>query len=158
MENINLMFTGDIPAVEAAHNLCAAAIDASILHGKEVGDKHRNPLNIDPLNVTWTYCVDANARALRDVMVGLGGIANGYPRLAHYDITVATETAAIHDLALGLKDGGEMQSPLAVTVIGGLLVSTALTLVLIPVYYYHFESRKEQGRVKAGSAAVEETY
>lgn len=104
MENINLMFTGDIPAVEAAHNLCAAAIDASILHGKEVGDKHRNPLNIDPLNVTWTYCVDANARALRDVMVGLGGIANGYPRLAHYDITVATETAAIHDLALGLKD------------------------------------------------------
>jgi formate--tetrahydrofolate ligase len=104
MENINLMFTGDIPAVEAAHNLCAAAIDASILHGKEVGDPHRNPLNIDPLNVTWTYCVDVNARALRDVMVGLGGIANGYPRLAHYDITVATETAAIHDLAIGLKD------------------------------------------------------
>jgi len=104
MENINLMFTGDIPAVEAAHNLCAAAIDASILHGKEVGDPHRNPLNIDPLNVTWTYCVDVNARALRDVMVGLGGVANGYPRLAHYDITVATETAAIHDLAIGLKD------------------------------------------------------
>lgn len=104
MESINLMFTGDIPAVEAAHNLCAAAIDASILHGKEVGDKHRNPLNIDPLNVSWTYCVDVNARALRDVIVGLGGVANGYPRLAHYDITVATETAAIHDLALGLKD------------------------------------------------------
>ena len=104
MENINLMFTGDIPAVEAAQNLCAAAIDASILHGKEVGDPHRNPLNMDPLNVTWTYCVDVNARALRDVMVGLGGVANGYPRLAHYDITVATETAAIHDLAIGLKD------------------------------------------------------
>lgn len=96
MENINLMFTGDIPAVEAAHNLCAAAIDASILHG--------NPLNIDPLNITWTYCVDVNARALRDVIVGLGGRENGYPRLAHYDITVATETAAIHDLAIGLKD------------------------------------------------------
>jgi formate--tetrahydrofolate ligase len=104
MENINLMFTGDIPAVEAAHNLCAAAIDASILHGKEVGDKRRNPLNIDPLNITWTYCVDLNARALRDVMVGLGGVENGYPRLAHYDITVATETAAIHDLAIGLAD------------------------------------------------------
>lgn len=104
MEDINLMFTGDIPATEAAHNLCAAAIDASILHGKEVGDKNRNPLRIDPLNVTWTYCVDLNARALRDVMVGLGGLANGYPRLAHYDITVATESAAIHDLALGLKD------------------------------------------------------
>ena len=104
MADINLMFTGDIPAVETAHNLCAAAIDASILHGKEVGDKHRNPLNIDPLNVTWTYCVDVNARALRDVMVGLGGIANGYPRLAHYDITVATETAAILALTTGLED------------------------------------------------------
>jgi formate--tetrahydrofolate ligase len=96
MENINLMFTGDIPAVEAAHNLCAAAIDASILHG--------NKRNIDPLNITWTYCVDVNARALRDVVVGLGGRANGYPRTAHYDITVATETAAIHDLAIGLAD------------------------------------------------------
>jgi len=96
MENINLMFTGDIAAAEAAHNLCAAAIDASILHG--------NPINIDPLNITWTYCVDVNARALRDVIVGLGGRENGYPRLAHYDITVATETAAIHDLAIGLKD------------------------------------------------------
>lgn len=96
MENINLMFTGDIPAVEAAHNLCAAAIDASILH--------KNPLNIDSLNITWTYCVDCNARALRDVIVGLGGRQNGYPRLAHYDITVATETAAIHDLAIGVAD------------------------------------------------------
>jgi len=96
MENINLMFTGDIPAVEAAHNLCAAAIDASILHG--------NPLHIDPLNITWTYCVDVNARALREVVVGLGGKENGYPRVARYDITVATETAAIHDLAIGLAD------------------------------------------------------
>jgi len=96
MENINLMFTGDIPATEAAQNLCAAAIDASILHG--------NKLRIDPLNITWTYCVDVNARALRDVVVGIGGRANGYPRTAHYDITVATETAAIHDLAIGLAD------------------------------------------------------
>ena len=104
MANISLMFTGDIPAVEAAHNLCAAAIDASILHGKEPGDVHRNPLNIDPMNITWPYCVDCNARALRDVIIGLGGIANGYPRLAHYDITVATETAAILALTTGLKD------------------------------------------------------
>jgi formate--tetrahydrofolate ligase len=104
MADINLMFTGDIPAVETAHNLCAAAIDASILHGKEVGDRNRNPLHIDPLNITWTYCVDVNARALRDVMVGLGGVENGYPRLAHYDITVATETAAILALTTGLED------------------------------------------------------
>ncbi|MCD6505468.1 formate--tetrahydrofolate ligase [Candidatus Poribacteria bacterium] len=96
MEAINLHFTGDIHAVESAHNLCAAAIDASILH--------KNKLNIDPLNVTWTYCQDLNSRALREVIVGLGGRANGYPRVTNFDITVATETAAIHALAIGLKD------------------------------------------------------
>jgi len=96
MEAINLHFTGDIHAVESAHNLCAAAIDASILH--------KNKLNIDPLNVTWTYCQDLNSRALREVIVGLGGRANGYPRVTNFDITVATETAAIHALATGLKD------------------------------------------------------
>ncbi len=104
MENINLHFTGDVHAVETAHNLCAAAIDASILHGKTPGDTHRNPLNIDPLNITWTYCEDLECRALRDAIIGLGGYANGYPRLAHWDITVATETAAIFALTTGLKD------------------------------------------------------
>jgi formate--tetrahydrofolate ligase len=96
MVEINLNFTGDIHAVESAHNLCAAAIDAHILHG--------NKLNIDPLQVTWTRCVDVNDRALRDVVIGLGGRANGYPRQTSYDITVATETAAIHALAMSLKD------------------------------------------------------
>ncbi|GAI29065.1 unnamed protein product, partial [marine sediment metagenome] len=104
MENINLHFTGDVHAVETAQNLCAAAIDASILHGRTPGDTRRNPLNIDPLNITWTYCVDVEARALRDAMIGLGGVANGYPRLAHWDITVATETAAIFALTTGLRD------------------------------------------------------
>jgi len=104
MEDISLHFTGDIHAVETAHNLCAAAIDASILHGKFVGDTHRNPLNIDPLNITWTYCEDLECRALRDAIIGLGGYANGYPRMAHWDITVATETAAILALTTGLKD------------------------------------------------------
>jgi len=96
MENINLHFTGDIHAVETAQNLCAAAIDAHILHG--------NKLNIDPLNVTWTYCQDLNSRALREVIVGLGGKRNGYPRVTNFDITVATETAAIHALTTGLRD------------------------------------------------------
>ncbi len=104
MENINLHFTGDVHAVETAHNLCAAAIDASILHGRTPGDTHRNPLNIDPLNISWPYCEDLECRALRDAIVGLGGLANGYPRLAHWDITVATETAAIFALTSGLKD------------------------------------------------------
>ncbi|MBE0479115.1 formate--tetrahydrofolate ligase [Candidatus Aerophobetes bacterium] len=96
MENINLHFTGDIHAVETAQNLCAAAVDASITH--------KNKLNIDPLNITWTYCQDLNSRALREVVIGLGGRKNGYPRVANFDITVATETAAILALTNSLKD------------------------------------------------------
>jgi len=96
MENINLHFTGDIHAIETAHNLCAAAIDNHISHG--------NKLRIDSNNVTWRYCQDLNSRALRDVVVGLGGSANGYPRQTGFDITVATETMAIIALASGLKD------------------------------------------------------
>jgi formyltetrahydrofolate synthetase len=96
MENINLHFTGDVHACETAHNLCASAIDASILH--------KNKLNIDPLNVTWRYCMDLNSRALRDIVVGLGGSANGYPRQTGFDITVATETMAILAMTTGLKD------------------------------------------------------
>ncbi|RKY35008.1 MAG: formate--tetrahydrofolate ligase [Candidatus Omnitrophota bacterium] len=96
MESINLHFTGDIHAVETAHNLCASAIDAHILH--------RNKLGIDPLNITWRYCMDLNSRALRDIVVALGGKQNGYPRQTGFDITVATETAAIHALTTGLRD------------------------------------------------------
>jgi formate--tetrahydrofolate ligase len=107
MEEINLHFTGDIHAVETAHNLCAAATDASILH--------KNTLNLDPLEITWPYCVDLNSRALRQVIVGTGGRANGYPRTAGYDITVATETAAIHALTTGLKD---LRQRLARAVVG----------------------------------------
>ncbi len=96
MENINLHFTGDIHAVETAHNLLNAALDASILHG--------NKLNIDLLNITLRRCVDVSDRALRHIVVGLGGKANGYPRETGYDITVATETAAVHALTTGLFD------------------------------------------------------
>jgi len=96
MENINLHFTGDTHAVESAHNLLAAAIDASILHG--------NKLNIDPLSITWRRCVDVSDRALRNIIIGLGGKANGSPRETGYDITVATETMAILALTTGLFD------------------------------------------------------
>jgi formate--tetrahydrofolate ligase len=107
MEEINLHFTGDIHAVETAHNLCAAAIDASILH--------KNPLDIDPLEITWPYCQDLNSRALRQVIVGIGGRENGYPRQAGFDITVATETAAIHALTTSLTD---LRQRLARAVVG----------------------------------------
>jgi formyltetrahydrofolate synthetase len=96
MEEINLHFTGDIHATETAHNLFNAALDASILHG--------NKTNIDPGNVNLRRCVDLNDRALRDIVVGLGGKANGYPRQTGYDITVATETAAIVAMTSGLFD------------------------------------------------------
>jgi len=96
MENINLHFTGDAHAVETAHNLLAAAMDASILHG----DK----LNIDPHSITWRRCVDVSDRALRQIVIGLGGKENGYPRETGYDITVATETMAILALTTGLFD------------------------------------------------------
>lgn len=107
MENINLHFTGDIHAVESAQNLAAAAIDASLMHG--------NPLRIDPLSVTWPRCVDANDRALRDIVVGLGGRANGLPRQTGYSITAATETAAIHSLA---RTVGDLRERFGRTVVG----------------------------------------
>ncbi len=96
MENINLHFTGDIHAVETAHNLFNAALDAHILHG--------NKLNIDPLNVNLKRCVDLSDRALRQIVVGIGGKENGYPRETGYDITVASETAAVHALTTGVAD------------------------------------------------------
>jgi len=132
MENINLHFTGDVHAVETAHNLCASAIDASILH--------KNPLNIDPLNVTWRYCMDLNSRALRDIVVGLGGSANGYPRQTGFDITVATETMAILAMTTGIKDlrerfgravvGYTYDSPRKPVTVEDLKVAGAMTVLM----------------------------
>ncbi len=94
MEDINLHFTGDIHAVGAAHNLLSAMVDSSLLH--------KNPLNINPLSVTWTRVVDISDRALRHIIIGLEG--NGYLRETGYDITVASEVMAILALTTSLKD------------------------------------------------------
>ena len=96
MEQFNLHMTGDIHAVSVAHNLMAAAIDASILH--------KNPLGINPFSITWSRVVDVNDRALRKIVIGLGGKANGYPRESSYDITVASEVMAILALTTDLFD------------------------------------------------------
>ena len=96
MEDFNLHLTGDIHAVGAAHNLLAAYIDNHILHG--------NKLGIDPLSITWPRVVDISDRALRKIIIGLGGKENGYPREAGYDITVASEVMAILALTTSLKD------------------------------------------------------
>src|SRR4051794_5336626 len=96
MEDLNLHFTGDIHAIGAANNLLAAMLDASILHG--------NPHKVDALRVDWRRAVDINDRALRQIAVGLGGRANGYPRETGFDITAASEVMAVMAVARDLQD------------------------------------------------------
>ena len=96
MEDINLHFTGDMHAITAANNLLSAAIDNHIHQG--------NALGIDPRRVTWKRCLDMNDRALRQVVVGLGGKVNGFPREDGFMITVASEIMAILCLANDIED------------------------------------------------------
>jgi formate--tetrahydrofolate ligase len=96
MEEINLHFTGDIHAIGAANNLLAAMLEAHLMHG--------NALGIDPHSVTWRRCLDMNDRSLREIVVGLGGRANGYPRESGFDITAASEVMAIVAVARDLPD------------------------------------------------------
>ena len=96
MEDINLHFTGDFHAIGAANNLCAAMLDNHIKQG--------NALGIDPRRVVWKRCVDMNDRQLRNVVDGLGGIADGMPRQDGFDITVASEVMAVFCLATDLMD------------------------------------------------------
>ncbi len=109
MEDFNLHLTGDIHAISAAHNLCAAAIDARIYHESRWSDKYfekrgLKKLNIDPYSITWNRVVDINDRALRNIIVGLGGKGDGPLRQAGYDITVASELMAILALTTSLED------------------------------------------------------
>jgi formate--tetrahydrofolate ligase len=95
-ELVNLHFTGDIHAVGAANNLLAALLEAHLLHG--------NALGIDPLSVTWRRCLDMDDRALRRIVVGLGGRANGLPRETGFDITAASEVMAILAVSRSYED------------------------------------------------------
>ena len=96
MEDINLHFTGDFQAVALAHNLLSACLDNHIHHG--------NALDIDVRRVVWKRVMDMNDRALRDITVGLGGTANGFPRQDGFDIVVASEVMAILCLSTSLRD------------------------------------------------------
>ncbi len=96
MEDINLHFTGDFHAITSAHNLLSALIDNHIYWGNELG--------IDSRRVAWRRVMDMNDRALREIVCSLGGVANGYPREAGFDITVASEVMAIFCLASDLDD------------------------------------------------------
>ncbi|KMK65497.1 formate--tetrahydrofolate ligase [Puniceibacterium sp. IMCC21224] len=116
MEDMNLHFTGDFHAITSAHNLLSAMIDNSIYWG--------NPLDIDTRRVTWRRVLDMNDRALRQITASLGGVANGFPREAGFDITVASEVMAILCLA---RDLGDLQQRL-----GDMIV--AYTRDKTPVY------------------------
>ncbi len=96
MEDINLHFTGDFDAIALANNLLAALLDNHIHHGNELG--------IDLRRITWKRVVDMNDRALREIVIGLGGAANGFPREDGFDIVVASEVMAIFCLATSLED------------------------------------------------------
>ncbi|NNM23702.1 MAG: formate--tetrahydrofolate ligase [Flavobacteriaceae bacterium] len=97
MEDINLHFTGDFAAIEKAHNLLSAVIDNNI-------QSKTNSLGIDARTVTWKRVMDMNDRALRNIIVGLGGTANGVPRETGFDITAASEIMAILCLSNDLAD------------------------------------------------------
>jgi formate--tetrahydrofolate ligase len=96
MEDINLHFTGDIHAVTSAHNLLSAMVENHIKHGNELG--------IDPTRIIWKRVMDINDRQLRQIVVGLGGSANGLPLESGFDITAASEVMAILCLADGISD------------------------------------------------------
>lgn len=96
MEDINLHFTGDIHAITTANNLISAMLDNSLQQG--------NTLDIDERQIVWKRCVDLNDRALRHIVVGLGGKANGVPREDGFDISVASEVMGVLCLATSLED------------------------------------------------------
>jgi formate--tetrahydrofolate ligase len=96
MEEMNLHFTGDFHAITSAHNLLSAMIDNHIYWG--------NSLDIDERRIVWRRVMDMNDRALRDIVVSLGGVSNGFPRQTGFDITVASEVMAILCLSNDLDD------------------------------------------------------
>ena len=130
MEDINLHFTGDMHAITAANNLLSAAIDNHIHQGNE--------LQIDARRITWKRCMDMNDRALREVVVGLGGKINGFPRQDGFNITVASEIMAILCLSNDLDDLRDRISRIVIgynlsgepVTAGELKVDGAMTLLL----------------------------
>jgi formate--tetrahydrofolate ligase len=116
MEDINLHFTGDFHAAAAAHNLLAAAVDASIHNG--------NPLGLDPRLVTWPRALDVNDRSLRHLVTGLGGRAHGVPREASFVITAASEVMAILAMA---TDRADLRDRLGRLVVGETTDGTPVT-------------------------------
>ena len=123
MEDINLHFTGDMHAIGIAHNLISACIDNHINSG--------NALGIDVTKITWKRVVDMNDRALRNIVIGLGGKANGYPRQDSFQITVGSEIMAILCLSNSITELKEK--------IKNIVIGTSVTGKLIKVGDFHIE-------------------
>ena len=123
MEDINLHFTGDMHAIGVAHNLISACIDNHINSG--------NALKIDVTKITWKRVVDMNDRALRNIVIGLGGKANGYPRQDSFQITVGSEIMAILCLSNSITELKEK--------IKNIVIGTSVTGKLIKVGDFHIE-------------------
>ena len=123
MEDINLHFTGDMHAIGVAHNLISACIDNHINSG--------NALKIDITKITWKRVVDMNDRALRNIVIGLGGKANGYPRQDSFQITVGSEIMAILCLSNSITELKEK--------IKNIVIGTSVTGKLIKVGDFHIE-------------------
>ena len=123
MEDINLHFTGDMHAIGVAHNLISACIDNHINSG--------NALGIDVTKITWKRVVDMNDRALRNIVIGLGGKANGYPRQDSFQITVGSEIMAILCLSNSITELKEK--------IKNIVIGTSVTGKLIKVGDFHIE-------------------
>ena len=109
MEDFNLHLTGDIHAVTAANNLLAAAIDARMMHERNLGDRFKgvsglDPIGINPYSVTWNRVLDVNDSTMRNIVVGLGTKMDGLPRQTGFDIAVASEVMAILALTTSLQD------------------------------------------------------
>jgi formate--tetrahydrofolate ligase len=110
MEDINLHFTGDFSAIALANNLLSALVDNHVFHGNELG--------IDVRRLTWRRVMDMNDRALREIVTGLGGVSNGYPRSDGFDIVAASEVMAILCLATSIQDLRERLGNIIVGFIG----------------------------------------
>ncbi len=130
MEDLNLHFTGDIHAITTANNAISAIIDNHIHQGNE--------LHIDPRRISWKRCIDMNDRALRDVVIGLGGVGNSLPRQDGFNITVASEIMAVLCLAKDLEDLKDRVRKIVVgytyaretVTVGDLKVEGAIALIL----------------------------
>ena len=130
VDDINLHFTNDFPAVESAHNLLSAIVDNSIFHG--------NSLNIDPRKITWRRVIDMNDRSLRDIVIGLGGSTNGVPRETGFDIVPSSEIMAILCLSRSYEELKDKISRILVSftyddrpvIAGDLKVEGAVTALL----------------------------